>query len=115
MKVMARKNAVTAYADYIVVKRCHEERLGYAVVYVNEVELERDRVAVKSLEDAPDMAETEKSEAWKDAIDQAETYLRKYPVFRSSFEYARGMCHANLKWLLEHYQLVTHHSTEKDF
>jgi TPR repeat protein len=42
---------LTAYKRYAYVKYCNEVRQGYAVVYVNDIELERARVTVKAVED----------------------------------------------------------------
>jgi hypothetical protein len=39
-----------AYFNYMVVKRCYDVRLGYQLVYINEVELERARRAVNAIE-----------------------------------------------------------------
>jgi hypothetical protein len=41
-----------AYKRYIYVKYCNEIRQGYAVVYVNDAELDRSRTAVKAIETA---------------------------------------------------------------
>jgi hypothetical protein len=40
-----------AYKRYAYVKYCNEVRQGYVVVYVNDIELERARTAVKAIED----------------------------------------------------------------
>ena len=42
-----------AYFNYMVVKRCYDVRLGYQLVYINEVELERAKEAVASLKPRP--------------------------------------------------------------
>src|SRR3954470_19743043 len=41
----------TAYARYILVKRCHETRQGYAAVYISDIELARARNAIRRLEE----------------------------------------------------------------
>jgi hypothetical protein len=40
-----------AYKNYAIVKYCSEVRQGYAMVYINEIELHRARIAVKAIED----------------------------------------------------------------
>jgi hypothetical protein len=50
----ARKPAnrlLTGYKRYAFVKYCNEVRQGYALVYVNDIELARARTAVKAIED----------------------------------------------------------------
>ena len=42
---------ITAYKRYAYVKYCNEIRQGYVLVYVNDIELERARSAVKAIED----------------------------------------------------------------
>jgi len=42
---------LTGYRRYAYIKYCNEVRQGYVVVYINEVELDRARVAVKAIED----------------------------------------------------------------
>ena len=39
-----------SYFNYMVVKRCYDVRLGYAVVWINEIEMERARRAVSAIE-----------------------------------------------------------------
>jgi hypothetical protein len=41
-----------AYGQYRIVTHCHEAREGYAVVYINDVEMERAKAAVTSIEAA---------------------------------------------------------------
>jgi hypothetical protein len=41
-----------AYGQYRIVTRCHEARDGYLVVYINDVEMERAKSAVTSIEAA---------------------------------------------------------------
>ena len=40
----------TAYWRYLYVRACHNAREGYAVVWINDVELEKARAAVKRVE-----------------------------------------------------------------
>jgi hypothetical protein len=37
-----------AYLNYMVVKKCYDVRLGYQLVYINEIEMERARDVVKA-------------------------------------------------------------------
>jgi hypothetical protein len=42
---------LAAYKRYAVVKYCNQTRQGYVAVYVNDIELDRARTAVKAIED----------------------------------------------------------------
>jgi TPR repeat protein len=41
---------LTAYMQYVFVKHCYEVREGYVVVYINDVEFDRARNAIKAIE-----------------------------------------------------------------
>lgn len=45
-----RNRLIRAYAHYVVVKQCHEQRDGYVAVYINDIEMERAREAMGVLE-----------------------------------------------------------------
>jgi hypothetical protein len=88
---------LSAYKGYIYVKYCNEVRQGYLSVYVNDVEFERARVAVKAIEkDA--LAEDNTMNTgtmWNDAILQVKgSYADQY------------RCQSSLNELLQQYARV---------
>jgi hypothetical protein len=59
-----------AYFSYMVVKKCHDVRLGYQLVYINEVEFERSRLAVNAIETSAlnEDSSIDTSNTWQEAI-----------------------------------------------
>ena len=64
-----------AYFSYLVVKRCYDVRLGYQLVYVNEVELERARLAVSAIENSilKEDPSINKNDPWQEAAEVIRT------------------------------------------
>ena len=58
-----------SYFNYMVVKRCYDVRLGYAVVWINEIEMERARRAVSAIETSifKEDSSIDKNDAWQEA------------------------------------------------
>jgi len=72
-----------AYFDYMVVKRCYDVRLGYQLVYINEVELERAKRAVNTIEASAlkEDSSIDTGNAWQEGIRMIETsqrYVEQY-------------------------------------
>lgn len=59
-----------AYFNYMVVKRCYEVRLGYQLVYINEIEMDRARVAVNAIETSASKEDSSinTNDAWESAV-----------------------------------------------
>ena len=71
-----------SYFDYMVVKRCYDLRLGYQLVYVNEVERERARAAISAIEISilGEDSSIDKDGAWQAAaraIEASNQYLER--------------------------------------
>lgn len=98
----------SAYRHYAYLKFCNEVRQGYAVVYVNDIELDRARTKIKNIEDdslnfAKDISTVD---LWKKAVES----IDGKPV-------DSGSCHAALRGLMMKYP-TSHGSViklEKDF
>jgi hypothetical protein len=69
-----------AYSSYMVVKRCYDMRLGYQLVYINDVELERARGAVNAIEASilKEESSINTTEAWQESVQWIEA--SKQPV-----------------------------------
>ena len=72
-----------AYFSYMVVKRCYDVQLGYQLVYINEVEMERARVAVKAIETSiiKEDSSIDTNSTWQEAtqfIGASKQYLEQY-------------------------------------
>jgi hypothetical protein len=59
-----------AYFAYLIVKRCYDVRLGYLLVYINEVEMERARLAVSAIEISilKEDPSIDKNNAWEETV-----------------------------------------------
>jgi hypothetical protein len=59
-----------AYFAYIVVKKCYDVRLGYQLVYINEVEMERARLAISAIETSilKEDQSINASDAWQETV-----------------------------------------------
>ena len=67
----------------MVVKRCYDVRLGYQLVYINEVELERAKRAVNTIEASAlkEDSSIDTGNAWQEGIRMIETsqrYVEQY-------------------------------------
>jgi hypothetical protein len=47
-----RNRLLSVYANYVIVKQCHDQRDGYIAVYINDTEIERAREAMGVIEKA---------------------------------------------------------------
>ena len=70
-------NILTAVdAEYVIVKRCHEKRDGYATVWINDTELDRGRQEMKTIEnklkEANGAPSLDTSAAWAAANERAD-------------------------------------------
>jgi hypothetical protein len=100
-----------AYARYIFLKRCYEERIGYAMVYLNEIEFERARWAIKMIENllVDREPELDKDAAWKRAVDPDGPQI----ILRPNFD----NCHREMLAIAKTWQGLDPDSTapKKDF
>jgi regulator of protease activity HflC (stomatin/prohibitin superfamily) len=72
-----------AYFNYLVVKECYDVRLGYQLVYINEVEMERARVTVKAIETSilKQDSSIDTNNTWQQAaqlIEASKQYVERY-------------------------------------
>ena len=72
-----------AYFNYMVVKRCYDVRLGYQLVYINEVELERAKEAVSAIETSAVQADSsiDTGNTWQEGvrmIGASKQYVEEY-------------------------------------
>lgn len=60
----------SAYRLYAIVQQCHKVRQGYVLVYINDVEMERARTAVKYIEDSamPEIEDVPTKSIWDKAV-----------------------------------------------
>jgi len=66
-----------AYSNYIFVKTCSEARQGYQMVYINDIELGRAKVAAREIEKKALTQDStiDKESAWNDAVHGATTII----------------------------------------
>ena len=65
-----------AYGDYIYVKRCHDTREGYALVYISDPEFERARTEIAALEGKLKVQGVDVNELWDEAAEDSGNGLR---------------------------------------
>lgn len=118
-----------SYYDYIVVKKCHDARIGYLSVDISDHELERARTAVRDLERK--MVETDssldKDALWRRAnsdnsdwqTDQDKTeFMRGHYDERMEFDLSeRRRCQSTLGFLEQRWKTVVPEgaTVRKDF
>ena len=69
-----------AYFNYMVVKKCYDVRLGYQLVYINEVELERAKRAVNAIETSAvkEDSSIDTSATWQEGVRMLEASKQQY-------------------------------------
>lgn len=100
-----------AYTDYIVVKRCHEAREGYAVIHVSDAEMARAKNAIQRLESVIKVPEMDLDALWSKANKIADTALPPGRAPNST------LCKSTLRQLELTYAkwLPQERTTKKDF
>jgi hypothetical protein len=82
-----------AYRIYYVIKACHEVRDGFAVVYINDVQMEKARFKIKDIEDDAVAAKPglDTDGMWKEAIDNAHGYPLNFEPCQNYLKQLFGM------------------------
>lgn len=106
-----------SYVAYINVKRCWKHRLGYASIYISDVEMEQANVAIKRIEQKmKDGLEGDwtTDSMWQEADRRSQANLR---LDHNRGGYQRDVCQRELGRLLDEYKKQFPHdfATPKDF
>jgi hypothetical protein len=84
---------VNAYKVYSNVAFCNEVRQGYAYVWINDVEFERAKVAVKAIEDAlkAEKADIDTKTLWQKAVQEARGWQADQWSCQQAYSTLRGL------------------------
>ena len=107
-----------SYVAYINVKRCWKHRLGYASIYISDVEMEQASVAIKRIEQkmTPGLEGGWTTDSmWQEADRRSQTNLKLDHSDRGGYQ--REVCQQELGRLLDEYKkyFPGDFATPKDF